>query len=134
MNPPNTGYSVTMSLLNKWLQSLISLRGLLLISAILLLSGFIRPDTALVLERWYYQLGQRLSSPAPVATDIALIELEQEDLLQLQRDPGQSELLPLLLQEDALVALVEDTAATFICSMRSRCQVARGETNTSTPR
>lgn len=108
MNPPNTGYSVTMSLLNKWLQSLISLWGLLLISAILLLSGFIRPDTALVLERWYYQLGQRLSSPAPVATDIALIELEQEDLLQLQRDPGQSELLPLLLQEDALVALVLD--------------------------
>lgn len=108
MNLPNTGYSVTMSLLNKWLQSLVSLKGLLLISAILLLSGFIRPDSALVLERWYYQLGQHLSGPAQPAADIALIELEQEDLLQLQRDPGQSSLLPLLLQRDALIALVLD--------------------------
>ncbi|MCP5014489.1 MAG: protein kinase [Ketobacter sp.] len=95
-----------MSLLNRWLQGLISLRGLVLISAILLLSGVIRPDSVQVLEGWYYQLGQRLSGAAATKADIALIELEQETLLQLQRDPAQSELLPLLLNSDALVALI----------------------------
>ena len=97
-----------MSLLNKWLQNLISLKGLVLISGILLLTGFIRPDSFLVLERWYFQLGQDLSSPGPQASDIALIQLKPESVLQLQSDPGQSDLLPLLLQRSALVGLVLD--------------------------
>ena len=97
-----------MSLLNNWLQNLISLKGLVLISGILLLSGVIRPDSALLLERWYYQLGQRLSAPVNQPSDIALIELEQESVLQLQRDPGQSDLLPLLLKQGALVGMVLD--------------------------
>jgi len=97
-----------MSLLNKWLQNLISLRGLVLISGILLLSGVIRPDSLSVLEGWYFQLGQRLSAAGGEPADIALIELDQEDLLQLQRDPGQSQLLPLLLKGDALIGLLLD--------------------------
>ena len=97
-----------MSLLNNWLQNLISLKGLVLISGILLLSGVIRPDSALLLERWYYQLGQRLSAPVNQPSDIALIELEQESVLQLQRDPGQSDLLPLLLKQGALLGMVLD--------------------------
>ncbi|WP_290579992.1 serine/threonine-protein kinase [Ketobacter sp.] len=97
-----------MSLLNNRLQSLLSLKGLLLISGILLLSGVIRPDSALLLERWYYQLGQRLSAPANLPADIALIELDAESVLQLQRDPGQSDLLPLLLQPGPLVGMVLD--------------------------
>ena len=97
-----------MSLLNNRLQSLISLKGLVLISGILLLTGIIRPDSALLLERWYYQLGQRLSASPNQPSDIAVIELEQESLLQLQRDPGQSDLLPLLLHQGPLVGLVLD--------------------------
>ena len=69
-----------MSLINKWLQNLISLKGLVLISGILLLSGVIRPDSALVLERWFYLAGQRLSAPAPQPSDLAIIELEQESV------------------------------------------------------
>lgn len=96
-----------MLLINKWLQDLISLRGLVLISGILLLSGVFRPSAVSVLDNWYFQLGQRLSGSTQVA-DIALIELEQEDLLQLQRDPGQSDVLPLLLKGKALMGLVLD--------------------------
>ena len=97
-----------MSLLNKWLQNVISLKGLVLISGILLLSGVIRPDSIRVLERWYFQLAQGLSSSNHQPSDIAVIELDPASVLQLQRDPGQSDLLPLLLQRSSLVGLVLD--------------------------
>jgi tRNA A-37 threonylcarbamoyl transferase component Bud32 len=95
-----------MSLLTKWLQLLISLKGVVLISALLLLAGYVKPAYFSTLDHGFFQLAQGLSSPLQSKSDIALIAVDEEDLLRLQQDPAQSVLLPLLLARDPIITLL----------------------------
>lgn len=89
------------------LDALLSLKGLVLGSAVLLLliAGNHENHVPAV-GNWLFQISERMASAPTSDPEIALIRLDEDELLLVQQDPIQSAVLPLLLRKDKLIALV----------------------------